>query len=183
MLWLMPHPSSNSILDLPVLPGLYSRTVPNPARKSCHRAGSLSSVIIRKLLVATLSVLTTNLEPSEENDSSNSMIPVTWLSRSLATSACCAKSVRKAQHLLVLNYREQFGLDAMVAEIKPVLCLALRKAPPQSIPVDRPLPSLSPYQNPWANSAPGIPFRLRPPLARFQQRNYESTSRSQGSRW
>lgn len=133
MLWLMPHPSSNSILDLPVLPGLYSRTVPNPARKSCHRAGSLSSVIIRKLLVATLSVLTTNLEPSEENYSSNSMIPVTWLSRSLATSACCAKSVRKAQHLLVLNYREQFGLDAMVAEIKitkPVLCLALRKAPP-----------------------------------------------------
>ncbi|KAK3182928.1 hypothetical protein Dsin_030214 [Dipteronia sinensis] len=133
VLWLMPHPSSNSILDLPVLPGLYSRTVPNPARKSCHRAGSLSSVIIRKLLVATLSVLTTNLEPSEENDSSNSMIPVTWLSRSLATSACCAKSVRKAQHLLVLNYREQFGLDAMVAEIKitkPVLCLALRKAPP-----------------------------------------------------
>lgn len=61
------------------------------------------------------------------------MISVTWLSRLLATSACCAKSVRKAQHLLVLNYREQFGLDAMVAEIKitkPVLCLALRKAPP-----------------------------------------------------
>ncbi|KAK1572931.1 hypothetical protein Q3G72_014802 [Acer saccharum] len=38
-----------------------------------------------------------------------------------------------------------------------------RRTPPQSIPVDRPLPSLSPYQNPWANSAPGIPFRLRPP--------------------
>lgn len=26
-----------------------------------------------------------------------------------------------------------------------------------------PLPSLSPYKNPWANSSPGIPFRLRPP--------------------
>lgn len=51
------------------------------------------------------------------------MISVTWLSRSLATSACCEKSVRKV------------GLDAMVAEIKitkPVVCLALRKAPPQS---------------------------------------------------
>lgn len=45
----------------------------------------------------------------------------------------CTLLYRKAQYLLVLNYREQFGLDAMVAEIKitkPVLCLALRKAPP-----------------------------------------------------
>jgi len=68
------------------------------------------------------------------------MISVTWLSRSLATSACCAKSVRKAQYLLVLNYREQFGLDAMVAEIKitkPVLCLALRKAPPNQSAIHR----------------------------------------------
>nr|YP_009382125.1 hypothetical protein AEK19_MT1701 [Utricularia reniformis]ART31881.1 hypothetical protein AEK19_MT1701 [Utricularia reniformis] len=65
--------------------------------------------------------------------SSNSMISVTWLSRSLATSACCAKEVRKERCIYWFNYREQFGLDAMVAEIKitkPVLCLALRKAPP-----------------------------------------------------
>jgi hypothetical protein len=68
-----------------------------PERKSCHRARVGALFWVRKELVATLSVLITNLEPCEENyptyrGSSNSTISVTWLSRSLATSACCEKS-------------------------------------------------------------------------------------------